>query len=204
LEAARKLSAGRRDTAKRLESAMKEELKELAMPEALFSVSFAEVEANKASGQGMDKVEFFLASNPGEASRPLARIASGGELSRIMLSIKALQVDTQGASTVIFDEVDAGIGGHTSSAVGTRLARVALRQQVLCVTHLHQIAARADHHLSVRKTVCEGRTHIEVTPLHQEARVEELTRMLGAAPDAESAREHVRKLIDQRRAEVSG
>lgn len=204
LEAARKLSAARQEAAEKLERAMKEELQELAMPEAVFSVSFTELEENKASGHGMEKVEFFLASNPGETSRPLARIASGGELSRIMLAIKALQVDTQGASTVIFDEVDAGIGGHTASAVGTRLARVAQRQQVLCVTHLHQIAARADHHLSVQKAVREGRTHIEVAPLQHEARVEELARMLGAAPDAESVREHVRRLIDQRGAEVSG
>jgi len=204
LEAARKLSAARRESAERLERAMKDELAELAMPEALFSVVFTALEEAKASGHGMEKVEFFLASNPGETARPLARIASGGELSRIMLAIKALQVDSQGASTVIFDEVDAGIGGHTASAVGSRLARVAQRQQVLCVTHLHQIAALADFHLTVRKAVRDGRTHIEVAPLEQEARVEELTRMLGAAPDAESVREHVRKLIDQRGAEVSG
>jgi len=200
--AARKLSSERGHAAARLEKAMKQELKALAMPEALFSVSFTELEENKASGQGMEKVEFFLASNPGETARPLARIASGGELSRIMLAIKALQVDTQGASTVIFDEVDAGIGGHTASAVSTRLARVAQRQQVLCVTHLHQIAARANHHLSVRKNVRDGRTHIEVAPLQQEARVDELARMLGAAPDAESVRDHVRQLIHQSSAEV--
>jgi DNA repair protein RecN (Recombination protein N) len=202
--AASKLSAERRRAAAQLEKAMKKELKALAMPEAVFSVSFTEVEETKASSQGMEKVEFFLASNPGETARPLARIASGGELSRIMLAIKALQVDTQGASTVIFDEVDAGIGGHTASAVSTRLARVAERQQVLCVTHLHQIAARADHHLFVRKNVRDGRTHIEVSPLQQEARVDELARMLGAAPDAESVRDHVRQLIDQSSAEVSG
>lgn len=203
-ESARKLSSERRKAATRLEKAMKEELKALAMPEAVFSVSFAELDEGKATGQGMEKVEFFLASNPGETARPLARIASGGELSRIMLAIKALEVDTQGAATVIFDEVDAGIGGHTASAVSTRLARVAQRQQVLCVTHLHQIAARADHHLSVRKNVREGRTQIEVAPLQDEARVDELARMLGAAPDAQSVRNHVRQLIDQSTAEVSG
>ena len=136
---------------------MKKELKDLAMPNALFGVSFQELEEDKGSPNGLEKVEFFLASNPGEAPRPLSRVASGGELSRIMLAVKALQVDGHGSPTVIFDEVDAGIGGHTAFAVGTRLARVAQRQQVLCVTHLHQIAALADHHLSVRK--CEPGSH---------------------------------------------
>jgi DNA repair protein RecN (Recombination protein N) len=121
-----------------------------------------------------------------------------------MLAIKALQVDGHGSPTVIFDEVDAGIGGHTAFAVGTRLSRVAQHQQVLCVTHLHQIAALADHHLSVRKYVSHGRTNIEVKPLDREARVEELARMLGASPDSASVREHVQRLMDLDCAEVSG
>ena len=103
---------------------MKEELKELAMSQAKLMVNFQGLGAEKATPNGLEKAEFFLESNPGEAPRPLTRIASGGELSRIMLALKALQVDVHGASTVIFDEVDAGIGGHTAVAVGTRLARV--------------------------------------------------------------------------------
>jgi DNA repair protein RecN (Recombination protein N) len=204
LHAARNLSSARRKAATELEAAMKEELKDLAMPHALFGVSFQELEEDKGSANGLEKVEFFLASNPGEAPRPLSRVASGGELSRIMLAVKALQVDGQGSPTVIFDEVDAGIGGHTAFAVGTRLARVAQRQQVLCVTHLHQIAALADHHLSVRKYVSQGRTHIDVKPLDREARVEELARMLGASPDSASVREHVQRLMKLDCAEVSG
>ena len=203
LDCARRLSEARRAAAMKLEAAMKEELKELAMPQAQLTVDFQELGDEKGSTHGLEKVEFFLASNPGEAFRPLARIASGGELSRIMLALKALQVDAQGAGTVIFDEVDAGIGGHTAVAVGTRLARVARRQQVLCVTHLHQIAALADHHLSVQKLVQDGRTHIEVSSLGAEARVDELTRMLGASPTAESAKEHVRRLMHRQPAEVS-
>jgi DNA repair protein RecN (Recombination protein N) len=202
LETAQALSRARRGAAEELETSMKQELQDLSMPEAAFLVSFEETGDEKGSASGLEKVEFFLASNPGEAPRPLARIASGGELSRIMLAIKALQVDSQGSSTVIFDEVDAGIGGHTAIAVGNRLARVAQRQQVLCVTHLHQIAVRADHHLSVNKTVRDKRTRVEVTALAGEKRLEELARMLGASPASRSAIDDVRRLMELPAVEV--
>ncbi len=204
LHAARDLSFARRRAAGELQAAMKKELKDLAMPNALFEVSFRELQEDKGSPGGLEKVEFFLASNPGEAPRPLSRVASGGELSRIMLAVKALQVDGRGSSTVIFDEVDSGIGGHTAFAVGTRLARVAQRQQVLCVTHLHQIAALADHHLSVHKYEQDGRTHVGVTALDRDARIVELARMLGASPDSASVREHVQRLMEVGSAEASG
>jgi DNA repair protein RecN (Recombination protein N) len=198
------LSDARRKAAGKLESAMKRELKDLAMPTASLVVLFQDVGESKQSALGLEKVEFHLTSNPGEAARPLARIASGGELSRIMLALKALQTDDAATSTVIFDEVDAGIGGHTAFAVGTRLARVAKRRQVLCITHLHQIAALADHHLAVLKEVRKGRTHIKVRTLSREQRVDELGRMLGASPGSEAVREHVTRLMDQDIAEVSG
>lgn len=204
LAAANDLSAARQKAARKLETAMNRELKELAMPSAKFIVSCEELGEGKATAQGSERVEFFLAPNPGEAPRPLARIASGGELSRIMLALKALQADPRRVSTVIFDEVDSGIGGHTAFAVGARLARVAQQQQVLCVTHLHQIAAIAENHLSVRKSVRDGRTHIEVTALNKDERVEELARMLGASPHSESVKEHVKGLMDHRTAEVPG
>jgi DNA repair protein RecN (Recombination protein N) len=199
----KRLSVARGKAAKKLENAMKAELQELAMTAAALTVDFRQLDEDKGTANGLEKVEFFLASNPGEVARPLARVASGGELSRIMLALKALQVDETGAGTVIFDEVDTGVGGHTAVAVGTRLARVARRQQVLCVTHLHQIAALADHHFSVNKMVERGRTRIDVQPLKRDERVEELARMLGASPSSESAREHVRRLMDTRVAEVS-
>lgn len=202
-QAAGGLSDARRKAAGKLEAAMKRELKDLAMPNAAFTVAFQEVDEGKPSALGLEKIEFHLASNPGEAARPLARIASGGELSRIMLALKALQTDDGATSTVIFDEVDTGIGGHTAFAVGTRLARVSKRRQVLCITHLHQIAALADHHLSVLKEVRKGRTHIKVQSLNREQRVEELGRMLGASPDSEAVREHVMRLMDQNIVEVS-
>ncbi|MCA1961136.1 MAG: DNA repair protein RecN [Desulfomonile sp.] len=204
LEAAQGLGEARRKTARRLEISVKKELKDLAMPDALFSVHFDDLGEDRGSADGMDRVEFLLSANPGEALRPLASIASGGELSRIMLAVKALQADEAAWRTVIFDEVDAGIGGRTASAVGTRLARVARSQQVLCVTHLHQIAALAGHHFSVKKSVRKGRTRIEVTKLGKEQRVEELTRMLGASPGSESARELMRRLMESPAMEVSG
>jgi DNA repair protein RecN (Recombination protein N) len=203
-KAAGKLSEARKKAAKKLETTMKSELKDLAMKNASFFVSFQEIGKDKGAAHGLEKAEFQLASNPGEEARPLARVASGGELSRIMLALKAIETEGVGASTVIFDEVDSGIGGHTASSVGTRLARVAERQQVLCVTHLHQIAALADHHVSVLKSVSKGRTHIKVKTLNREQRVEELGRMLGASPDSEAVRKHVTSLMDQNIAEVSG
>jgi DNA repair protein RecN (Recombination protein N) len=181
---------------------MKKELSELAMPAAVFKIDIHALPEEKGSAKGLEKVEFVLATNPGESPRPLAKIASGGELSRIMLALKALQVNQRSACTVIFDEVDTGVGGHTAFAVGTRLARVARQQQLLCVTHLHQIAALADHHLSVSKTIARGRTRIRVIPLDIEERVEELARMLGASPASESVKDHVRSLMDLRVAEV--
>jgi DNA repair protein RecN (Recombination protein N) len=115
-----------------------------------------------------------------------------------MLALKALEIDSIGqASTLVFDEVDAGIGGHTAIAVGDRLARVARRQQTICITHLHQIAARADHHISVRKFVKDGRTSLEADSMGSEERIAELTRMLGAADNAEPIRDHMRSLVNK-------
>ena len=198
LAQARILSDERRKAAHNLESAMKQELSDLAMRDAQFSVHFKDVPDEKYGPKGLEDVEFYLTSNPGEAARPLAKIASGGELSRVMLALKALEIDSIGqASTLVFDEVDAGIGGHTAIAVGDRLARVAKRQQTICITHLHQIAARADHHIAVRKFVKDGRTSLEADSMAKEERIAELTRMLGAADNAEPIRDHMRSLVNE-------
>ncbi|MFH0958102.1 MAG: DNA repair protein RecN, partial [Pseudomonadota bacterium] len=193
---ARNLSQDRRKASRSLESAMKQELSDLAMKDAQFSVHFKEIPPEKSGPKGLEEVEFYLMSNPGEAARPLAKIASGGELSRVMLALKALEIDSTGqTSTLVFDEVDAGIGGHTAVAVADRLARVAKRQQTICITHLHQIAARADHHLAVRKFVKGGRTSLEARSIGAEERIAELTRMLGASDNAEPIRDHMRSLV---------
>ncbi len=201
---AAQLTEARRKAAKTLEKAMSKELKDLAMPQARFTANIEPLDRDKAAAVGLEKVEFLLAANPGEAPLPLAKVASGGELSRIMLAIKALQIDRELAGTVIFDEVDAGIGGRTAKAVGARLADVSRKQQLLCITHLHQIAVLADHHLFVEKKIVDSRTRIEVTALAQESRLGELARMLGAAPDSDSAKEHVKKMIQENNLGVSG
>lgn len=189
------LSAARKDSSKKLSLAVDKELNELAMPHAKFKVSFKYLETPKPTAAGIDFAEFFLSANPGEQFRPLASIASGGELSRIMLALKALEVDRKGAPTVIFDEVDAGIGGFTALAVASRLARVARKQQVLCVTHLHQIAALADHHISVVKSLHKGRTILSASPLDHQGRINELARMLGATQDSPDVRSHILGLM---------
>lgn len=195
MDVAQELSQSRKLAANDLEKRIHAELKALSMPEAKFQVVIHNLDRNQMSPCGLETVEFYLQSNPGETAKPLSKIASGGELSRLMLALKTLEVGQDRKATLIFDEVDAGIGGHTAAAVGERLSKISKHQQTLCITHLHQIAALADHHLAVRKIVKDGRTYLEVTELSHETRVDELTRMLGATVDAQPAREHVKKIM---------
>jgi DNA repair protein RecN (Recombination protein N) len=137
---------------------------------------------------GVDHVEFLISTNPGEEPRPLARIASGGELSRIMLALRNVARPQTGSGRVlVFDEVDAGIGGRVARVVGQKLKAISVKDQVICITHLPQICAAADHHLSVRKYEKAGRTLVQVEPLEGRARLEEIARMLGGEqiPSAE-------------------
>jgi DNA repair protein RecN (Recombination protein N) len=201
--AAEALGERRIKAARALEDALEAELADLAMQGAVFVVRFHEVD-HPGGANGLEKVEFLLSANKGEAPKPLARAASGGELSRIMLALKALQVDSEGTGTVVFDEVDAGIGGRTAVAVAERLARVARTRQVICITHLHQIAAKADLHVSVSKSSGERRAAISLTYLEGDERIRELARMLGAAPDSETARYHALGIINAARQEGAG
>jgi DNA repair protein RecN (Recombination protein N) len=142
-------------------------------------------------------VEFLLSPNPGEELRPLARIASGGELSRILLALNAVAAVTAVAETLVFDEVDAGIGGRVAEVVGRKLRAVAETHQVLCVTHLPQIASFADRHHVVRKREVKGRTVTDVQPLDGQARIEEVARMLGGATITDTNRRHAREMGKQ-------
>ena len=178
-ELARMLSERRQEGAKRLEKPVEKELAALAMERTRYQIAF---ENSGWGPHGIDRVQFLVSPNPGEPLRPLELVASGGELSRITLAIKTCLAGTAAASrgprTLVFDEIDAGIGGRAAEAVGRRLHRLARCYQLLCVTHLPQIAGFADHHYSVEKQVKAGRTITTVTELRGDERVQELARML--------------------------
>ncbi len=193
IEAGGELSRRRAETAKELQAAMERELSGLAMKNACFQVAFFPYDELKAAG--MERIEFLFAPNPGEAPKPLARIASGGELSRLMLALKQIHPESD-VPTLIFDEVDSGIGGAVSSTVGIKLKRVAGNQQVLCITHLPQVAACADHHFKVEKHTESGRTRTSLEMLSDDMRVHELARMLGGAKLSEKALEHAREMME--------
>lgn len=203
-EVARGLSRARQAVAVKLEKRMAEELRTLGMPSGVFRVVFTETAPAAAAAapdsarlrrHGADVLEFYLSANPGEAPQPLARIASGGELSRIMLALKTLSAAAGDVPTLIFDEVDAGIGGAVAEAVGKRLRTLGRSRQILCITHLPQIAAQADHHFAVEKRVSKGRTTATARALGAEERVGELTRMLGGSATVESQR-YARRLME--------
>jgi DNA repair protein RecN (Recombination protein N) len=199
LRAARALSAARRAAARSLGRALEADLAELAMPKSRIDIRLAEiVSADGWTRRGIDQVEFFFSPNPGEEPRPLARIASGGELSRLMLSLRLLAAPDQPGRTLIFDEVDAGIGGAAADAVGARLQSLAGRQQVLCITHLAQIAARADTHLHIAKHVRGGRTVTTINRLDQAGREAELGRMIAGAAVSPRVLASARELLATR------
>jgi DNA repair protein RecN (Recombination protein N) len=187
------LSKKRRTASKKLESAVEKELKSLAMPHARFTIAWKDVNPGRASG--LDSPELLISANPGEEPRPLERIASGGELSRIMLALRTVLAVDRTHKTLVFDEVDAGIGGKTAETVGQKIKELSVRYQVLCVTHLAQIAAFADHQYRIEKQVTNGRSVTRVEPLKGEARVEELARMMSGSRVTEAAREHVKELL---------
>jgi DNA repair protein RecN (Recombination protein N) len=192
----RELSARRERAAKAIKTAMEKELRELAMKNAIFEVALEKLAEPRA--MGMEGVEFLFSPNPGETPKPLAKIASGGELSRLMLALKQVHPESD-VPTLVFDEVDTGIGGATSALVGEKLKKVAGGQQVLCITHLPQVAAFADHHFRVEKHVEGGRTRTTVTHLSGEEKVKEMARMLGGVKITEKTMEHAREMIEEAR-----
>jgi DNA repair protein RecN (Recombination protein N) len=201
LKQAAALSRRRRIAAKELERNMEAALADLAMVRTRFRVSFApdafSTDAAAASEQGQETAEFLLSPNPGEELRPLAKIASGGELSRILLALNSAAVVESDGKTLVFDEVDAGIGGGVAEVVGRQLKALSGRHQVLCVTHQPQIASLADQHFSVEKRVEKGRTVTEVRALEGDARVNEVARMLAGEEISDSARQYARELVRQ-------
>jgi DNA repair protein RecN (Recombination protein N) len=212
LAVAQRLSARRREAAPKFARDVESELADLAMERTKFEVRLTTSEAEgRWSEAGIDSGELFLSPNVGEDLRPLAKIVSGGELSRIMLALKTLAAtgsdSTPGASsakTLIFDEVDAGIGGRVATVVGQKLASLGERFQVLCITHLPQIAACGRTQFLIEKRVQGRRTVTSVKPLTGEQRVEEIARMMGGAAAGEKAMESARELLDHSKAKAKG
>jgi len=194
--AAQHLSASRQAAATSLGDALARELAALAMPGCLVQIRVTRLE-NLAqwTAAGTDNVEFYLSPNPGEELRPLAKIASGGELSRVMLALHTLAATGDNSRTLIFDEVDAGIGGVAADAVGARLQALARRFQVLCITHLPQVAARAGTHFYISKTVRDGRTTSVVTRLDAAGREREIARMIAGADVSTQVLASARELL---------
>ena len=192
------LSEARRAAAGRLAALIQREVRALGMERGRLEIAIDPAGPDEVTARGLDRVELRFSANPGEELRPLARIASGGELSRTMLAVQAVLAAADRIPTMVFDEVDAGIGGHVASVVADKLAAAAAGRQVLCVTHLPQIAARAQHHFLVVKGVSGRRTRAAVTVLEGAARVEEVARMLGGAAPSDTARRHARELLGGR------
>ncbi len=187
-----KLRAARNEVAKRLSGAVARELRALGFGQSVFAISIREAEPNLS---GMDEVEFQFAPNKGEAMRLLSVIASSGEISRVMLALKSVLADQDAVPTLVFDEVDMNIGGTTASAVGLKLAGLAEKRQLLCITHLPQVAIHGTTHFSVAKEERKGRTVTGISPVEKEARVEEIARMLGGRDSTAVALRHARELL---------
>jgi DNA repair protein RecN (Recombination protein N) len=206
LDRARALSAARRTAADRFASALEGSLSELAMGRTQFAVRFEPPPATEDgwTAAGFDRAEFLVSPNPGEELRPLARIASGGELSRVMLALRSLSVTAGTGPALVFDEVDAGIGGRAADDVGRKLQKLGRDAQVLCITHLPQIAACAGAHYQVSKNVREGRTVTAVHRLAERERAEELARMMAGGTVTESVLASARELLASRQSTREG
>jgi DNA repair protein RecN (Recombination protein N) len=206
-EASLKLSKKRKQTAKTLGKKVVAELATLKMSPTEFKVSIQTtaaddktnpnlvVENNIISDSGVDRALFMIAPNVGEELKPLTGIASGGELSRVVLALKAILAKTDSVETVVFDEVDAGIGGSVAEVVGRKLFQLARHHQVICITHLPQIAKFADQHYSISKHVLKGRTRTNITPLNKEDRYREIARMLGGEKITQTTLKHAKEML---------
>lgn len=193
-KSAEKLSALRQKTAKNFATRVKTEMSFLNMPNVELIPQFETTPFNE---KGIDKVELLISANPGEVPRPVAKIASGGELSRMMLAIKTVLASTDSVDTLIFDEVDTGISGSAAQKVGLKLKEVSKSSQVLCVTHQTQIASLADYHYLIRKQFEQGRTFTDVTLLDFDGRINELARIIGGVNITEAALAHAREMLKE-------
>ena len=192
------LTKARRKAADNLQKRVQEELRQLDMPKVQFVTDFAPCPGQDGMDDtGMDQIQFLMSANLGEALKPIQKVASGGELARIMLALKNVLAEDDGIGSLVFDEVDTGVSGRAAQKVAEKMADVARRKQVLCVTHLPQIAAMADTHFSVEKGEKKGRTFTNVVRLGQEGRVEELARLIGGAAVTDVLKQSATELLEQ-------
>ncbi|MBC2694427.1 MAG: DNA repair protein RecN [Desulfobacteraceae bacterium] len=201
------LSSKRSQTAKLLAKKVEKELASLQMSGAKFKISLQTIPASDNSDPhlvvkgstiyetGIDQANFLIAPNVGEDLKPMASIASGGELSRIVLALKAILAEKGSVETLVFDEVDAGIGGSVAESVGKKLSKLALYHQIICITHLPQIAKFGDNHFSITKNVSQGRTITSINPLNEKDRIKEIARMLGGMEITKTTLEHAREML---------
>ena len=193
--AAHNLSKIRRNYAKRLETQIIEGLRDLNFLHVAFEISFEKTKSYTENGT--DAVEFLISTNPGEAIRPLAKVVSGGELSRIALAVKTVLFNELGVPTMIFDEIDTGIGGITAQKMAEKIAVISLMGQVICITHLPQIASFADRHIKINKVSADGRTQTVLNVLDNNGRIEELMRMTAGDNISEAARRNAEELLNK-------
>ncbi|UCH07640.1 MAG: DNA repair protein RecN [Deltaproteobacteria bacterium] len=201
-----RLSEKRHEVAKDLENKVEEELNQLGMSGTKFKIEFSseappdgavslDLTESAVGPGGIDSVEFLIAPNVGEDLRPMARIASGGELSRIMLALKTILARSSSVETLVFDEIDSGIAGATAAIIGEKLRSLAKYHQIVCITHLPQIASSGELHFLVAKKVSEGRTRTHITPLGSEERINEIARLLGGKTISEKTLAHAREML---------
>ena len=204
--AAAELTQARRTAAAALERQVERELRELSMPSVRFHVEITPLGGTPGfQSTGADNVRFLISANAGEALGRISKIASGGELSRIMLALKNVFAERDDVPSMVFDEVDAGVSGVAAQRVGEKLGKLSMVKQVICITHLPQIAAMADQHFEIRKSASDGRTATSIRALDREAMVDELARLLGGAEITETVRqnaEEMKKLAKKRKLEV--
>jgi DNA repair protein RecN (Recombination protein N) len=197
VQAAAILSEKRHAVAEALRKTVETEIRTLRMEHARFAVVFRDLPEGDAAyrEKGIDDAEFYLSANMGEELKPLRGVASGGELSRIMLALKKVLARTASVGTLVFDEVDSGIGGATAQVVGQKLREVSRDHQVLCITHLPQIACCGERHYRVQKRISGERTNTSITALSEEERLEEIARMLGGVEVTKKTRDHAREMM---------
>ncbi|MBB6521194.1 DNA repair protein RecN [Pseudoteredinibacter isoporae] len=192
-ELAAKLRQKRQAAAKKLQAQVNKQLENLAMSNAFFEIALRPID--EPSSKGSEEIEFLIATNPGQDPKPLGKIASGGELSRISLAIQVVTAQTSAAATLVFDEVDVGIGGATANVVGQMLRQLGERCQVLCVTHLPQVASKAHQHLQVSKTTDKAGAASSLSKLEDDERISEIARMLGGEASSEQAVAHAKEML---------